>query len=120
MRIEVTPSLTGTLGEAYYKEACDQKGWAYISLESIHNDNSNQFKDHNILILKKGFHRIRIKIPEQCITEIKEISRPTNNSRESPSFVFDYLACRAGQKESYDGVFLSQCLGPLLGRSKDW
>ena len=107
MKLQITPSLNGALGEAYYKEACDQKGWAYISLENIHNDISSQFKDSKILVFKKGFNRIRIKIPEQFISEIKEISRPTNASIENRSFVFDYLACRVGQKESYDGVMLA-------------
>ena len=35
-RIGITSKLTGTLAEAYYKEFCDQHGWAYISLEQIH------------------------------------------------------------------------------------
>ena len=107
MKLNVTPSLNGSLGEAYYKEACDQKGWAYISLENIPNDKGSQFKDGNILVFKKGFHRIRIKIPEQFISEIKELSRPTNNSLDNPSFVFDYLVCRVGQKSSYEGVIIA-------------
>ncbi len=103
MSLEMTKSLRGALGELYYKEGCDQKGWAYISLENIHN---NQFKD-NVLVFKKGFHRIRIKIHEQLVSEIKEIARPTNNSKENPSFVFDFLACKVNQRDKYEGVMLA-------------
>src|SRR5262245_4183128 len=107
MKLDVTPSLNGTLGEAYYKEGCDQHGWAYISLENIHNDMSSQFKDNHILVFKKGFHRIRVRIPESLISELMEISRPTNTSIGNPSFVFDYLACRVGQKHTYDSVVIA-------------
>jgi hypothetical protein len=103
MSLEMTKSLRGALGELYYKEGCDQKGWAFISLECIHN---SSFKD-NVLVFKKGFHRISIKIHEQLVSEIKEIAKPTNNSKESPSFVFDFLACRVRQREKYEGVMLA-------------
>ena len=105
MSLEITNSLKGALAELYYKEGCDQKGWAYISLEAIHN--SSAFKDDHVLVFKKGFHRINIKIMESIIPEIKEICRPTNNSKENPSFAFDYLACKVGQKERYDGVMVA-------------
>src|SRR4029079_4311107 len=39
MSLEITSSLKRALGELYYKEGCDQKGWAYISLDNI------KFKD---------------------------------------------------------------------------
>jgi len=97
----MTKSLKGSLGELYYKEGCDQKGWAYVSLENIHHSKLTD----NILIFKKGFHRISIKIHPQIIAEIKEISKPTNESSENPSFVFDYLACKVGQKDRYNTIF---------------
>ncbi len=100
MSLEITNSLKGALGELYYKEACDQRGWAYISLENIHNS----FLDNKELVFKKGFHRIRVKIPDDVIREIKRISQPTNDSIENPSFVFDFLACRVGTREKYDEV----------------
>ncbi|NWG36711.1 hypothetical protein [Nitrososphaera sp.] len=103
MSLEITKSLKGALGELYYKEGSDQKGWAYISLENIHN---SDFKD-NVLVFKKGFHRIKIKIHDNLIREIKEISKPTNDSKENPSFVFDYLACKVSQRERYDGVLVA-------------
>ena len=36
--IKNTPSLIGSLSEVYYKEYCEQHGWAYISLEQIHDN----------------------------------------------------------------------------------
>ncbi len=45
VKIEITKRLIGTLSETYFKEFCDQQGWAYISLEQIHE---NKIKD-NIL-----------------------------------------------------------------------
>jgi hypothetical protein len=109
MSLEITPSLRGALGELYYKEGCEQKGWAYISLENIHNAaiESAAFKDSNILVFKKGFHRITIKLMDGLVSEVKEIARPTNNSKENPSFVFDYLACKVGQLKQYDGIMLA-------------
>jgi hypothetical protein len=35
MSLVITEFLKGALGELYYKEGCDQKSWAYISLKSI-------------------------------------------------------------------------------------
>lgn len=98
MSLDITNSLKGALGELYYKEGCDQRGWAYISLENIHSSFNNE------LVFKKGFHRIRVRIPDSVLPEIKRVSQPTNDSIENPSFVFDFLACRAGTKEVYDKV----------------
>lgn len=105
--MEITNSLKGALSELYYREGCDQKGWAYISLEAIYNNNNGTFKDDLVLVFKKGFHNINIRIMESIIPEIKEICQPTNNSKENPSFVFDYLACKAGQKDRYDGIMVA-------------
>jgi len=33
--IDITKSLSGSLSETYFKEKCDQEGFAYISLEQI-------------------------------------------------------------------------------------
>lgn len=100
VRPRITNSLKGSLGELYYKEYCDQKGWAYISLENIHNS----IFENNELVFKKGFHRIRIKIPDEIIDEIKGVSEPTNNSEENPSFVFDFLACKVGNFTEFSGI----------------
>src|SRR3989442_12076056 len=83
---EITNSLKGSLGQAYYKEFCDQRGWAYISLEDIHNS-----KSLDTLVFKKGFHRIHVQMPPELREEIELVSRPTNGSEEKPSYVLDYL-----------------------------
>ena len=46
VRPRITKALKGSLGELYYKEFCDQRGWAYISLENIYNT-----RDSDILFL---------------------------------------------------------------------
>ena len=91
MRPKITKTLKGALGETYYKELCAQKGWAYCSLETIHN-----CKDLGSVIFKMGFNRIRVNIPGSIRPEIIRISKPSNRDAQNPSFVFDYLACRAG------------------------
>jgi hypothetical protein len=101
MSLEVTNSLRSALGELYYKEGCDQKGWAYIPLDNI------KFRDDSILPFKKGSHNINIKIMESIIPEIKEMCRPVGNSRENPGFVYDYLACKVGQRDRYDGAIVA-------------
>src|SRR5687767_8644582 len=96
MGLEITPSLKSALGELYYKEGCDQQGWAYISLENIHSS-----KD-NVLVFSKGARKISIKLMDGIMPEVKETSRPVKGG-----FVFDYLACRVGQQVKYDGVMLA-------------
>ena len=104
-KIRITGKLTGTLSEAYYKEFCDQHGWAYISLEQIHEREEIK-KD--ILKFKKGFHRIYVKIPKEIITEIKEISKPSNTKIFEPSYVYDFLACRIGRGENIDAIVIKE------------
>jgi hypothetical protein len=95
MSLEITPSLKSALGELYYKEGCDQKGWAYTSLKDINIKG-------NILIFNKGAHRISIKLMDKIIPEIKDISRSVDGN-----FLFDYLACKVGQHGKYDDGMLA-------------
>ncbi|MCV0391975.1 MAG: hypothetical protein K5790_01635 [Nitrosopumilus sp.] len=94
MRPRITNALKGALGEVYYKELCDQRGWAYCSLENLHNSTLD------VVSFKKGFSRIRVKIPDSIKSEVRAISTPSNGSVENPSFVFDYLACKVGDATS--------------------
>jgi len=57
-----------------------------------------------IFTFKKGFHRIKIRIPQKIRNEISWLIEPTNNSKSSPSFVFDFLACKVGESKNYSGV----------------
>lgn len=97
---KITRKFKGSLGELYYKEFCDQKGWAYISLENIYEFMNPQWT----FIFKKGFHRIQIKIPEKIRDEIKWLVQPTNHSSTSPSFVFDFLTCKVGTYKDYSTI----------------
>lgn len=99
MSLDITNALKGALGELYYKEGCDQKGWAYLSVENINNGSEN-----GVFVFKKGFHRIRVRIPESLYQELEMVSHPTNESLENPSFVFDFLACKVGTREKYEGI----------------
>jgi len=99
----ITNKLRGSLGEIYYKEYCDQKGWAYTSLENIYSSMNPDW----IFTFKKGFHRIKVQIQKEIRDEISLLVKPTNNSVSSPSFVFDFLACKVGTSKEYSGVWKS-------------
>lgn len=96
----ITNKLRGSLGEIYYKEFCDQAGWAYISLENIYEYMNSEW----IFTFKKGFDRIKIEIPEKIREEVKMVIKPTNRSKTSPSFVFDFLACNVKKYREYSNV----------------
>ncbi|GKS67501.1 hypothetical protein YTPLAS73_10480 [Nitrosarchaeum sp.] len=94
-KIDITDRLSGSLSETYFKEFCDQQGWAYISLEQIHE---NKIKD-NTLKFRKGFNRILVRLPEEIIREVEDTSKPSNSSILNPSFVYDFLLCKVGQTD---------------------
>ncbi|MBT4326723.1 MAG: hypothetical protein HOD60_07420 [Candidatus Nitrosopelagicus sp.] len=96
----ITNKLRGSLGEIYYKEFCDQEGWAYTSLENIYESMNHEWE----FTFKKGFHRIKVPIPEKIREEVKMLIKPTNHSKTSPSFVFDFLACNVKKYREYSKV----------------
>lgn len=99
--LEITPSLKAALAELYYKEACDQQGWAHVSLKDI------RISDSNVLVFNKGPHRVSIRLMDKIAQEIREISsRPVNDDGRN-SYLFDYLACKVGQQKKYEGVMLA-------------
>lgn len=89
--IKITPELLGELGETYYKEYCAQHGWAYTSVAQIYKNPIHNDR----LEFKFGFERILVKIPSEIQKEIMEIAKPSNNKEENPSFVYDFLSCKA-------------------------
>ena len=100
IRPKITNKLRGSLGEIYYKEYCDQQGLAYTSLENIHATMNRNW----IFTFKKGFHRIDVILPKEIRDEITWLAKPTNNSRTSPSFVFDFLVCKVETSKDYSKV----------------
>jgi len=86
MSLEMTASLKSALGELYYREGCDQKGWAYVPVKEINP------KD-NIIVFYKGARRISVRLMDRLVPEVTETT------------AFDYLACRVGQK--YEDVMLA-------------
>ena len=93
VRPTITNSLKGALGETYYKELCNQKGWAYCSLENLYGCNLD------CALFKKGFDRLRVCIPEEIRQEVRRIATPSNHSLSNPNYVFDYLACKIGDTD---------------------
>ncbi len=87
-KIQVTNELRGDLGELYFKHLCQQRGYAYIKLEDIHETPLPK----KVLNFKLGFDRIPIGIPDVIIPEISRVSQPTIIDGSS-SFVFDFLTC---------------------------
>lgn len=81
MGLSITLSLRNALADLYFRETCDQQGWAYVLSEDI------SFKE-NVLVFSNGKSKIRVKVHEQIVQEIKKSAA-----------VFDYLVCRVGQKE---------------------
>lgn len=106
-RIKITPRLTGSLVEAYFKEFCDQRGWAYLSLEQIHE---NGIKNGR-LKFKKGFNRILIQLPEEIIKEVEQISKPSNSSILNPTFVYDFLTCKVDRTRDESGILKAKDKG---------
>ena len=93
------PQLIGSLAEVYYKEYSDQKGgWAFTSLEGVHTK-----IDSKVLDFKMGFNRLQVRIPEELIPEIKDVSKP-KLVKGSPSYVFDFLACKIKDTESISDI----------------
>lgn len=104
--IDVDSQLIGSLAETYYKEYSDQKGgWAYTSLENIHNKFEN-----DILEFKIGFLRPKIKIPAEIIPEIKKMAEPGCLEENNPSFVFDFLACKICDVDDVSSVITSKTM----------
>jgi len=100
IRPKITNKLRGSLGEIYYKEYCDQRGWAYTSLENLYATMNRGWN----FTFKKGFHRINVTIPKEVRDETSWLVKPTNNSVTSPSFVFDFLVCKAETSKDYSKV----------------
>jgi len=96
MSLETTKSLREALAHLYYREACDQKGWACVALEKIN-------VHENVVGFAKGAHTISIRLPAQIVAEIKEVSKLGTKGKP----VFDYLACKVSQREKYEGVMVA-------------
>jgi len=94
-QVDITPQFLGLLGECCYKQFSNLRGWAWTSTEKIyrkpiHNDR---------LEFIYGFDRILVKIPFEIQDEIHKIAQPSNRDEASPSFVYDFLACKAYSSE---------------------
>jgi hypothetical protein len=95
----MTPTLKRSLIDLYYMEACDQRGGACASLESIVK--SSPLND-NVIAFRKGFHKIMVRVPRQTIQKIAEVAKSGAG--------FDYLVCNVGQKDHYDGTIVANPL----------
>jgi hypothetical protein len=96
MSLEMTRQLKWELAHLYYREACDQKGWAYANLKGI------EVRD-GAVVFAKGVHNINIRLPDQIVAEIRPVSKLESGGRP----LFDYLACKVSQREKYEGVMVA-------------
>ena len=98
-RIEVDSQLIGSLAEVCYKEYSDQKGGrAFTSLEVVHTK-----IDSKVLDFKIGFNRLQVRILEELISEIKDVSKP-KYVKGNPSYVFDFLVCKIKDAENISDI----------------
>lgn len=79
MGLSVTPFLKDELFDLYFRQTCDQEGWAYVPARNI------SFKEKNTLAFSKGPRKVQVRVHEQIVPEIK-----------ATAFAFDYLACKVG------------------------
>ena len=116
MKLDATPSLRSALLDLYFREVCDQDGWAWAGLDSIHG-NAVGLGANGVLAFAKGPLTIRVKIMQAIIPEVIEFTRPTGPS----AFVFDYLCCRVGNgKHKSDPVASPSALcWVILNRGRD-
>ena len=94
-QVEITPEFLGSLGECCYKQFSNLRGWAWTSTEKIYRTPMH----NNRLEFVFGFDRILVNIPFDIQQEIHDISRPSNRDEASPSFVYDFLACKAYESD---------------------
>ena len=94
-QVEITPEFLGALGECCYKQFSNLRGWAWTSTEKIYRTPMH----NNRLEFVFGFDRILVNIPFDIQQEILDITRPSNRDEASPSFVYDFLACKAYESD---------------------
>ncbi|MEO9364071.1 MAG: hypothetical protein ABI348_09240 [Nitrososphaera sp.] len=87
----VTPSLRDALLDLYFRETCDQEGWAYAAPADV-------LFTENTLAFSKGQRKVQVKVHGQLVQEI-----------EKTAPVFDYLACKVGNQEE-EGVVVASPL----------
>ena len=59
--------------------------------------------DSRVLDFKIGFNRLQIRIPEELIPEIRDVSKP-KYIKDSHSHVFDFLACKIKDTENISDI----------------
>ena len=84
--LHLTPKLKGDFGELIFKHFSEKNNYAYISLEEIYNT----LTPRNVLVFNFGYHRIPVKIPDEIVEEIRNISKPSNKKEHEPSFQLDF------------------------------
>ena len=96
--MEILPKneFIGDLGEFYFKQYCQRRGYAYIRVERIH-----ETLPRPILKFTLRFWRIPILVPDEAMDELTRVSTPllVNHSQ---SFVFDFLTTRIPGADNLD------------------
>jgi len=92
-RIELTTQLRGDIGELYFKHLCYQRGFAFIKPEAIYKT----FTPQNILEFRFKYKRIKIKIPDSLVEEVRRVCQPVEFNG-SLAYVFDFFTCKLGNE----------------------
>jgi len=87
--------LFGDLGETFYKNYSDQKGFAYCRADDI----GWEFIHKRVIRLKKGFHRIDVRVPEELRRLLMDIIGPNPDYPKTPAYSFDFISCVIGDGE---------------------
>jgi hypothetical protein len=98
MSLRITQSLRDALAALYFKEECDQRGWAYFSLKQ--KDAAIAAGLKGTAAFQKGGRTINVRVPAIRAAELDKAGRS-----------FDYLACNVGNRERYDDPVVASPLG---------
>ena len=99
-KMDTTAKLQGDIGELIFEHFCQRNQYAYIILDEIYNT----FTARNMLNFRYGDRRVPVRVPQDIVDEIREFSRPINEDKFKPNFVFDFLtvSLRASFKKEDD------------------
>ena len=91
MKLEIDSSLKAHLYDLYFKEACNQEGWAYARPETIIVGKSRLLEENTISFCNET-GAVDVTIMKQMVPEIARFCET--------ELTFDYLACKTGKGQS--------------------
>lgn len=95
---EVWNRLLGDLGETFFKNYSNYRGFAYSRAEDI----GWEFIHRRLIRFKKGFQRIDVRIPDELGKLLVEIIEPNPDYPKTPAYSFDFITCVIEKAELED------------------